>query len=369
MSVILLIVGLFLFVGLVVVHEFGHFIAARRGGVEVEEFGIGFPPRAWGTKLKSGLLFTLNWLPLGGFVRLKGEHDSARGPGTFGAASLKTKVTVMLAGVVMNLITAVFFLTILAFIGLPKLNLEHLPFYEKEQFSVASDTQIVQSEVFVAVVPDSPAAEAGLQDGDRLISLAGKDIKFAESLPPYTIEYAGETVPIVYERNGEQRQAVVTLNKESTPDQPHLGVSPVNSQVTRATWSAPIVGPVVTAQYFEVTLRGLGYTLSNLFRGNTQQAQESVGGPVLIVKTLNDSSKLGVLHVLFLIALISVSLAVMNVLPIPALDGGRLFVMLLFRTIRKPLTKSTEEWIHGTGFALLMVLFVLITIVDIRRVF
>src|SRR6266568_5072552 len=121
MTVLLLILGLVLFVGLVVVHEFGHFIMARRNGVEVEEFGIGFPPRAKVLGKRNGTIYTLNWLPLGGFVKLKGEHDSDTEPGTFGAASVLAKTKIMLAGVVMNLVTALVLLTMLAIAGLPVL--------------------------------------------------------------------------------------------------------------------------------------------------------------------------------------------------------------------------------------------------------
>src|SRR5665213_2759553 len=121
MSIVLLVVGVVLFIGLVVVHEWGHFIVARRAGVEVEEFGIFFPPRLYKHKTKAGWLFTINLLPLGGFVKLKGEHDSDTQPGTFGAASLWVKSKIMAAGVVMNLITALALLTILALIGMPKL--------------------------------------------------------------------------------------------------------------------------------------------------------------------------------------------------------------------------------------------------------
>src|SRR5690348_9582130 len=102
----LLILGLILFVALVIVHEYGHYKAARRGGVDVEEFGIGFPPKVWGKKLKSKMLLSINLLPLGGFVRLKGEHDADKGKGTYGAAPLNTKVKIMMAGVVMNLLVA-----------------------------------------------------------------------------------------------------------------------------------------------------------------------------------------------------------------------------------------------------------------------
>jgi regulator of sigma E protease len=380
MSILLLIVGLLLFVGLVVVHEYGHFIAARRGGVEVEEFGIGFPPRAWAKRLKSGLLFTLNWLPLGGFVRLKGEHDSARAPGSFGAASFKTKVTVMLAGVFMNLVTAFALLTLLALIGMPKL----FP----DQFTVPSDTHVVKNAVLAGYIePESPASAAGLRTADRLLYVqpAGcqdcaqvrTDIKSVESLRPATEGLAGQSVTIGYVRDGQPAETVVQLRgaaeiEESLDtDDPkgYLGVAPTEYTLQRSTWSAPIVALGIIKQFTQLTLQGIGTALSGLFTGDTAKASEQVAGPLGIFAILKEGSLLGYQFILMIIAVISLTLAIMNVLPIPALDGGRLFVMLLFRAIRKPLTKSTEEWIHGTGFALLMVLFVLITIVDVKRIF
>src|SRR5215211_2696202 len=112
MSILLLILGLVLFLLLVVVHEFGHFLAARRNGVEVEEFGIGFPPRAKVLTHRNNTIFSLNWLPLGGFVKLKGENDSDQEPGSFGAASLKTKIKIMMAGVALNVVAAFAILTL-----------------------------------------------------------------------------------------------------------------------------------------------------------------------------------------------------------------------------------------------------------------
>src|SRR3990167_10787076 len=141
MQIVLAVLGFTLFIGLVLVHEWGHFIIARRNGVEVEEFGLGLPPRAWRKKLKSGMRLSLNWLPLGGFVKLKGEHDSDDRPGSFGAASMPAKIKIMLAGVFMNFIAGILLLTILAFIGMPKLI--------DNQFSVASDTKIVSRQLLV----------------------------------------------------------------------------------------------------------------------------------------------------------------------------------------------------------------------------
>lgn len=123
------------------------------------------------------------------------------------------------------------------------------------------------------------------------------------------------------------------------------------------------------AQFTKLTLAGIGHALGGLFTGNTAQATEQVSGPIGIVVLLKDGSLLGYQFVLVIVAVISLTLAIINTLPIPALDGGRLFVTLLFRAVKKPLTKRQEEWIHGTGFALLMLLFVLITFVDIHRFF
>lgn len=385
MSVGLLIIGLLLFVGLVVVHEFGHFIMARRNGVEIEEFGIGFPPRLWKKRVKSpkgDYDFTINALPLGGFVKMKGEHDADTKPGTFGAASLGGKVKIMVAGVAMNLVAAFALLTLLALIGIPKLI--------DNQFTVASDTHTVKQQVFIGYIePDSPAKSAGLMVRDQLQSIVqvGKptiEIKDIESFPDITKQLAGQKVLIRYERNGEQHQDLVTLRTneeveaskkeaEATHDdnkiKGYLGVAPTEYVIQRSTWSAPIVAGGLIKQFTELTFKGLGNALSNLFRGDTGKASEQVAGPVGIFVLLKDGSLLGYQFILMIIAIISLTLAIMNVLPIPALDGGRLFVTLLFRAVRKPLRPKVEEIIHGTGFALLMLLFILITVVDVKRFF
>lgn len=144
MAILLLVIGIILFIGLVVVHEYGHFIVARRNGVDVEEFGIFFPPRLYKHKTKGGWDFTINLLPLGGFVRLKGEHDSDTKPGTFGAASLWVKSKIMAAGVIMNLITGLALFTVIALIGMPKL--------VDNQFTVKSDTRLVSQETLVGYI-------------------------------------------------------------------------------------------------------------------------------------------------------------------------------------------------------------------------
>lgn len=372
MSVILLILGLVLFVGLVVVHEFGHYIMARRGGVEVEEFGIGFPPRAKVLGTKKGTVYTLNWLPLGGFVKLKGENDADVAKGSFGAARLSTKVNIMLAGVVMNLLTAFAMLTLLALIGMPKLI--------ENQFTVASDTHVIQQDVLVGYVePDSPAAIAGLQVRDKIVSITHENtqslVTSADNLPSITKSLAGQSVQLNLVRSGQQTQTTVALrtadeveaSKKTDNPKGYLGISPTEYIVQRSTWSAPIMAAGFIKQVTQLTFKGLGTALAGLFQGNTAKASSQVAGPVGIFVLLRDGSLLGYRFILIIIAIISLTLAIINALPIPALDGGRLFVTLLFRAIRKPLGKKTEDWIHGTGFAALMLLFVLITIVDVKR--
>lgn len=361
MDILLFVLGILLLVGLVVVHEFGHAIAARRNGVVVEEFGIGFPPKAWGRKLKNGTLFTLNWLPLGGFVKLKGEHDSAAGPGTYGGASLWVKTKILLAGVCVNWLVAVLIFTCLALVGMPKV----LP----NQFAVEGDTHVSASLVEVAqVVAPSPASQAGLKSGDALISIAGEQVTTAAHFSEQTAAHAGQTVPLVYERDGKRHTVDVTLNKDRSQTG-YLGVGPAEQATQRATWSAPIVGVGVTVQFTYETFKGLAATLSQLFQTKFAEAGANVAGPVGIITILKDSSSLGVVPVLFLLGIISLTLAVMNVLPIPALDGGRLFVTLIFRALKKPLTKEREETIQMYGFVALMLLVVVITIVDVRRFF
>ncbi len=375
MAIILLILGLFMFVGLVVVHELGHFLAARRSGVEVEEFGVGFPPRAKVLTKKKGTVFTINWLPLGGFVKLKGENDADKTKGSYGAATLKNKVFIMVAGVGMNLATAFLILTFLALVGIPKLI--------DDQYTIKNDTKIVRQQVLVGYVEaDSPAQKAGLQLRDVVESVGptiGTQSKVTslENFPKQTKELAGQKVTLVYSRKSVTKSvdlqlrsvAEVESSKNSQNPKGYVGIAPTEYSLQRSTWSAPIVAAGLIEQFSVLTLKGLGSAISNLFQGNTAVASEQVSGPIGIFVLIKDGSLLGYQFVLMIMAVISLTLAIMNILPIPALDGGRLFVTLIYRAIRKPLNPKTEDRIHGLGFVGLMLLFAMITVVDIRRIF
>lgn len=366
----LIAVGLILFIGLILFHEWGHFVVARKNGVEVEEFGLFFPPRLKVLKKHKGTEYTLNLLPLGGFVKLKGENDADKRPGSFGAARLRVKAKIMLAGVFMNLIAAFGLFTILAWVGMPQL----VP----NQFTVPADTRVIQNEVLVGYVAEnSPAAKVGLQSGDQLVAINGQTVTSAEELPHITEKHAGQSVTVQYRRDGmahsQNAQLLSTQEVEASQntDEPkgYFGISPTEYTMQRSTWSAPIVGAGLMVQFTDLTLRGLGTAIVSLFQGDTAKASEQVSGPVGIFVVLRDGTMLGIEFILLVVGLISLSLAIMNALPIPALDGGRLFILLVSRLFKKPLTPRVEEMVNGIGFMALLSLIVLITVVDVRRFF
>jgi len=373
-----IILGLAVLVFLVVVHELGHAIAARRNGVVVEEFGIGFPPRAWKKKLKNKIVFSLNWLPLGGFVKLQGENDSARGKGDYGAATFWQKTKIILAGVLINWIVAAILFTGLAFSGLPKV----LP----DQFVIDSDATVEVEEVQIASVAESsPAEEAGLKAGDEIIRFAEQPVEEVEDIVRIASDNAGEIVTIIYDREGVEYSAQTRLNPDDTND--HLGAGLGQRELITATWSAPIVGVGTTAQFTYVTLQGLGDILGKLFSGlfmqlspdeqtreraaaNISQAGDSVAGPIGILGSIFPAAQsAGLTQIVFLMAIISLTLATINALPIPALDGGRWTTMTIFRLLKKKLTKEREETIQGIGFLVLMGLIILVTIADVGKLF
>jgi regulator of sigma E protease len=371
----LYIFGIFAFIMLVVLHEFGHMVASKRNGVVVEEFGVGFPPRAWGKKLRKkkgdDTLYSLNWLPLGGFVKLKGEHDDATEKGSFGAASLKTKVKILLAGVGMNFLTAWVLLTGLFLVGAPKLPFESLPFYGKEQSVIQSDTKTVASKTYVGEVSkNSPAEKAGLEFGDVILSLNGQVPGDELTLNELTKKYAGQEVKLKFEDENNRKDKEVEVQlREDGESGGVLGVGVAQTVKFKSTWSAPINAITTMYQSTEATFRGIGYAFSSIVHGESEKAGEVVGGPVATVDAIKNVSRSGFPDLVLLIALISLSLGIMNVLPIPALDGGRLFLILLFRLKGKVLTKEKEEKINAWGMGFLLIFILLITVVDVRRLF
>ncbi|MBR0460803.1 site-2 protease family protein [Candidatus Saccharibacteria bacterium] len=405
-----IIIGIFVLMGLIVAHELGHFIAARRNGVAVKEFGIGFPPRAlawvkgkdgkwhrlpkkdWGKPQKS-LILSLNWLPIGGFCSMDGESDADTRKGTFGATTFWQKTKILFAGVTANWLVAFIILTILAFTGMPH--------FVDNQFTISGDTSVTPGIVTVKeVVKDSPAEKAGFKEGDQILRAAPSEdclkdqacaeafnIADATSVTSFNKAHPGSLVYYNILRDGAKKQLTATLGTADAGYLLGVSMSQSGQALYRSTWSAPIVGAATTVQLTGATFEGLGTLLWNLcsgivsqasFDGDTREqgreaigaAGDSVSGPVGIIGTIFPAfTQAGPTNVAFLAALISVSLACMNVIPIPALDGGRWLLIAIFRFRRKKLTKKTEERIVSRAFIILLALIVIITVLDITRLF
>jgi len=377
------IIGLISITILVVMHELGHGIIARRNGVVVEEFGVGFPPKAWGRRRKTSVLgknvlYTINWLPLGGFVKLQGEHDMDSKPGDYGAASFWTKTKILLAGVVVNWVAAVALFTVLALIGMPRI----LP----NQFTIPSDTFVTKKPVeLVAVVDGTPAQKAGLKQGDAIIRFDSQPLRSADDLRSMAAKDRGRTVEVIYTRSGVEHMTKVALRDKNDDGKGYFGASLSQQETLRSSWSAPVVGAGLTVQLTGATFGSLGdmvakgasglilqFSPDAKTRSTAQQDLTTVGdnvsGPVGIFGVIFPAaSKAGIIPVLMLTAIISLTLAVMNMLPFPALDGGRWAVTALFRLLKKPLRPELEEKIHGTGFMILMAVVILVTIADIGK--
>jgi len=411
-----IIIGLLVLMLLVVVHELGHFWAARRNGVEVEEFAIGFLPRAiawrkrdgkwrkidrkdWEKPKGEGYVISLNWLPIGGFCKMKGESNADKQKGSFGAASLGGKTKILFGGIAMNLAAAAVIFTVLAWTGMPH--------FVPGQFTVEGDTRVEAKPVVIASVIDwSPATEAGLEGGDEIIGLGygcegaicevsvhetscvdDVAVTVADDVTSFNKKYAGELVWLTYLRGGEKRTVEVQLNEAGSDYLLGVTMSQDGMPLYRSTWSAPIVGVVTTVQLTGETFKGVGLLLWNLVSGavmqvnlnpdvreegaaNLEQVGDSVAGPVGIVGYIFPAfASTGLTNLAYLAAIISISLAVMNILPIPALDGGRWLLIVIYRLRRRELTTEIEERIVGRAFMVLIGLIVIITVLDITRFF
>ena len=381
-----IIIGLISLTFLVALHELGHALAAKKNGVKLKEYAIGFPPRIRSFKAKTdkvlpkGTKISIGAIPLGGFVRLQGEHDSDSKKGDYGAASFWDKTQILFAGVAMNWLVAFVIFTILAIFGMPKL----LP----NQFYLSSDVKLSGGGVQVSVISkNSPAEKAGLNKNDTLLEFNGQKVENSTKIRQDLKNNAGKTVSLKIGRNGKEISKSVKLNEKGNNG--FLGaVLSDGMQKIHSTWSAPIVGLGTTVQFTGETFKGVGELFVNFFGGifekvipnsdsqknaNTQlsKAGESVSGPVMVIGGIFPNIvSMGMDMILMLTAIISISLACMNVLPIPALDGGRWFMTFIFRVLlKKPLPKETEENINGWSFLALMGLSVLIIVLDFTKIF
>jgi regulator of sigma E protease len=338
---------------LVLVHELGHFLTALRMGIRVEEFGIGLPPRAATLFTHNGVAYTLNWLPLGGFVRFGGEDNAVYGAGSLSEASPWRKIPVMFAGPFANFITAVLIFSIMA--GTAGLV---LPTGKGQQIG----------EVF----SNTPAATAGFEEGDVVLSLAGEPVTDLNAIRDIAAEYKGESIEAVVERGDEQLTLNVTpgpWSSQGIESEVGLGFRyGPDVELTQASnpFTALWAGLMHTFSVLVVMLNGLGQLIGGLI-GLTEAPAGGVAGPVGIARATGEVIETnGIIGFWNWMAIISLNLFVLNLLPIPALDGSHI-VFSLIELLRggKKVPPEKEALVHAIGFAALMGLIVLVSAIDI----
>jgi regulator of sigma E protease len=343
---------------LVLVHELGHFVTARLFKVRVLEFGIGFPPRAKVLRDVGETVYTLNWLPIGGFVKLEGEDgDEAQDPRSFAAQSLPRKLVILLAGVAMNIVLA-----FVIFAGI----------------SLAGDPAIG---VYVPYVqPDSPALAAGVRVGDVIERVDGR--AYGAFGPGSILEElhdsAGETVTLTIRRDGKAMELTATLRSPAdvAANKGALGIGkpnefPLQGRVTADRVTYPIdealgLGVQRTASATGLIIDGVGQLVSAIVTRPTEPPPAS--GPVGIAREIGDVFwNLGPIVTLYLAAILSANLAVVNILPFPPLDGGRMLMLILKRFVGERISLRAERVTYFVGFAMLLAFLVWVTAFDIAR--
>ena len=350
-------------VALIVVHEFGHFVAAKLSGMRVDEFGIGYPPRALTFGKWGETEYTLNWLPFGGFVKIYGEDGEHRGPRSFSARPRILQAIVLVAGVAMNLVFAYVLITGALVAGTPRS-------LSPSEFASASDVQLAIAEV----VPGSPAAQAGLAPGDTISAATDAQgawtARSTETLSDYVTGSGGSPITLTIETATGQREGVVVTPARglipSDPSRYALGVAVGTIGVVPMSLGRALVdGARLTWATTVLTAQGLWHFFYGIATLSANLSQ--VAGPVGIAGAVGAASQQGFGDLLSLMAVISINLALINLIPVPALDGGRLLFVIIEGISRKRIKPSLEQAINGVGFALLVLLMVVVTFHDVFK--
>ena len=339
----------FVFIGLsflILAHEAGHFLVAKIFGLKIDEFGFGFPPRLFAKK-RGETEYSINWLPFGGFVKIAGEQapesgkesappkDEAELKRYFHVQSPLRRAAITIAGVLVNFFLGWLLLSVIFMVGTPQV-------------------------LLVGNIEDgSPAAQAGIQRGDVIAGYKSADefIQFVKSR-------GGEEISINVFRDGEEKEIRVTPRKEILPGQGAIGVFLEEAGTEQERFfSALGQGFLASMRIAGLTLQAFYELLKNLISHGT--LLEGVVGPVGIFAVAHDAGSLGAAYLIQLLAIISVNLAVLNLMPFPALDGGRLVLILIEKLKGSPLPRRVEMYANATGFVLLIILMVLVTIRDV----
>ncbi len=340
---------------IVFVHELGHFVMAKRAGMKVEEFGFGFPPRAFGFKPKnSDTTYSLNWIPFGGFVKIRGEDDNElNDAGSFRSASFPAKVSVLVAGVFMNIILATVLFTIINVVGY------RVPIDEFSSSLRASDVAVD----IVRISENSPAKMAGVMTGDRIVGY-----ETVADFQKFVAQNAGSSIDLVLLRNENEIKVSLIPRKDPPSGEGALGIALVKMGFVRYPW-------------YEAGWRGIEDTwfgLKAIFFGfigiiwnlvSTGKAGADVAGPLGIAVFAGQAARSGFATLFQFVALISINLAVINIVPFPALDGGRLFFLIIEKIKGSPIPKKIEARLNSIGFILLLLLMLYITVRDVTKFF
>lgn len=352
---------------LIVIHELGHFVAAKLSGMRVDEFGLGYPPRALTVAKVDGTEYTLNWLPFGGFVKIYGEDgltpEAAKESGAFSSKSRVAQAIVLVAGIAMNLVFAYVLITGALIAGTPR---------------VLSENEVTQAHELALtvanVLPGTPAALAGLQSGDSI--LAAKSVKGEwhasdpKSFSSFVASSGGSVLSLTVKHNGNEKQVEAIpktgLNKND-PSRYALGVEVATVGVMPLSITDAVVeGAQLTWNATKLTAIGLGHFFYGLLTFSADLSQ--VAGPVGIAGAVGSASAQGFGDLLSIMAVISINLALINLIPIPALDGGRLLFVLIESIIRRPIKASLANSVNMVGFAFLILIMVLVTAHDIFKI-
>ena len=346
---------------LIVVHEFGHFIAAKIFRIKVEEFGVGYPPRAFLIATFGGTEYTINWIPFGGFVRLFGEDETARGKGSFVDAPRWKQAIILVAGVSANTVLAWLLFASSYTLGIP----------------VAIDTPEPGEKVqlFITdVVPGSPAAAANIAAGDEILNVTDKDGVHPRTLTPDAVMdfikvRGGKQIVVGYMHEHATSTAYIRPANAVVPGaagRPAMGIGLALVATRSLSWPAALHQSLyVTIDVFKQVAQGLWVLLKEIFAGTLNL--NDVVGPIGLAKVVGEAAQNGFGNVLKLAGFISVNLAVINLLPIPALDGGRLLLLLIEAVLRRDAPKLAVQVINTLGIALIILLMLAVTYHDIAK--
>lgn len=358
---------------LVFVHELGHFLTAKWNGIRSDEFGFGFPPRlagivkddttgkyriVWGNKevQAKNTVYSLNWIPLGGFVKIAGEDGSgANDPDSFANKSAWVRIKVLAAGVAMNLVFAWFVLSIVFTLGLPQ------PI-EPSESAKYPDAKVQ----ILNILKDSPAQTMGLQLGDEVVAINGKKITDLNMVKDIINENKGKNITVDVNRFGKSLSLSGVPRTEYPQNEGALGIAFSETAVISYPWYESIYrGGVATFNITIAILEAFGKMIGSLF--GAEKTPLDVTGPVGIVYLTKQMSDLGIAYLLQFAALLSINLAIINILPIPALDGGRILFILIEKIKGTPVSQKVEGMIHQIGFILLLLLMLLVTVRDFSQ--